>query len=61
MLFRSKETAFDQAWHDAVLSTLSIKRYGQPEEVAEMAVFLASSRAGYVTGQMIALDGGWSL
>jgi 3-oxoacyl-[acyl-carrier protein] reductase len=61
MFLRLKETAFDQAWHDAVLSTLSIKRYGQPEEVAEMAVFLASGRASYVTGQMIALDGGWSL
>jgi NAD(P)-dependent dehydrogenase (short-subunit alcohol dehydrogenase family) len=61
VFLRLKETTFDQAWHDAVLSTLAIKRYGQPEEVAEMAVFLASARAGYVTGQMIALDGGWSL
>jgi NAD(P)-dependent dehydrogenase (short-subunit alcohol dehydrogenase family) len=61
VFLRLKETAFDQAWHDAVLSTLAVKRYGQPEEVAELAVFLASSRAGYVTGQMIALDGGWSL
>jgi len=61
LFLRLKETAFDQAWHDAVLATLALKRYGQPEEVAELAVFLASGRAGYVTGQMIALDGGWSL
>jgi NAD(P)-dependent dehydrogenase (short-subunit alcohol dehydrogenase family) len=61
IFLRLKETAFDQAWHDAVLSTLALKRYGQPEEVAELAVFLASQRASYVTGQMIALDGGWSL
>jgi NAD(P)-dependent dehydrogenase (short-subunit alcohol dehydrogenase family) len=61
VFLRLKETAFDQAWHDAVLQTLALKRYGQPEEVAELAVFLASARASYVTGQMIALDGGWSL
>jgi NAD(P)-dependent dehydrogenase (short-subunit alcohol dehydrogenase family) len=61
IFLRLKETAFDAAWHEAVLSTLALKRYGQPEEVAELAVFLASSRASYVTGQMIALDGGWSI
>ena len=61
VFLRLKETTFDQAWHDAVLATLALKRYGQPEEVAETAVFLASQRAAYITGQMIALDGGWSL
>lgn len=61
VFLRLKETAFNQAWHDAVLQSLAIKRYGQPTEVAELAVFLASRRAAYVTGQMIALDGGWSL
>jgi NAD(P)-dependent dehydrogenase (short-subunit alcohol dehydrogenase family) len=61
VFLRLKETTFDQAWHDAVLATLAIKRYGQPEEVANLAIFLASARASYVTGQMIALDGGWSL
>jgi NAD(P)-dependent dehydrogenase (short-subunit alcohol dehydrogenase family) len=61
MFLRLKQTAFDQAWHDAVLQTLALKRYGQPDEVADLAVFLASSRAAYVTGQLIAQDGGWSL
>jgi NAD(P)-dependent dehydrogenase (short-subunit alcohol dehydrogenase family) len=61
VFLRLKQTAFDQAWHDAVLQTLALKRYGQPDEVADLAVFLASSRAGYVTGQLIAQDGGWSL
>ena len=61
LFMRLKQTAFDQAWHDAVLQTLALKRYGQPEEVADLAVFLASSRAAYVTGQMVAQDGGWSL
>jgi NAD(P)-dependent dehydrogenase (short-subunit alcohol dehydrogenase family) len=61
VFLRLKETAFDQAWHDAVLQTLALKRYGQPDEVADLAVFLASNRASYVTGQLIAQDGGWSL
>jgi NAD(P)-dependent dehydrogenase (short-subunit alcohol dehydrogenase family) len=61
VFLRLKDSAFDQAWHDAVLQTLALKRYGQPDEVAELAVFLASSRAAYVTGQLIAQDGGWSL
>ena len=33
-------------------------RYGRPEEFADMVAFLASERAGYVTGSMIRIDGG---
>lgn len=33
-------------------------RLGRPDEVADLASFLASERAGYITGQMIACDGG---
>jgi meso-butanediol dehydrogenase/(S,S)-butanediol dehydrogenase/diacetyl reductase len=35
-----------------------MKRAGQPEEVAELASFLASDRAGYITGAVIPIDGG---
>lgn len=58
---RLKDTAFDQAWHEAVQAAIALHRYGEPEEVADTAVFLASSRAGYVTGQTISCDGGWNL
>ena len=35
-----------------------MRRVGRPEEVAALAVFLASEDAGYITGQIIAVDGG---
>jgi len=35
-------------------------RYGAPEEVAGAALFLASDDASYVTGQTIAVDGGFT-
>lgn len=36
---------------------IPIGRYGRPDEVADVAVFLASARASYVTGAMITMDG----
>jgi 3-oxoacyl-[acyl-carrier protein] reductase len=41
-----------------VLSRTTLKRVGTPEDVAELASFLASDRAGYITGQVIRVDGG---
>jgi NAD(P)-dependent dehydrogenase (short-subunit alcohol dehydrogenase family) len=38
---------------------LPIGRFGKPEEVAALAVFLASSDSGFITGTDVVIDGGW--
>ena len=40
---------------------IPLKRFGKPEDVAEVAAFLASPGANYITGQTIVVDGGMSL
>jgi 3-oxoacyl-[acyl-carrier protein] reductase len=43
---------------EAILAMIPLQRFGQPEDVAELVAFLASDRAGYITGQAITIDGG---
>ena len=42
-----------------VKNSIPMKRFGTPEEFAAAAVFLVSERASYITGQSLAVDGGW--
>jgi 3-oxoacyl-[acyl-carrier protein] reductase len=43
---------------EADLEMIALRRFGRPEEVAEVVCFLASDRASYITGTTIAVDGG---
>jgi NAD(P)-dependent dehydrogenase (short-subunit alcohol dehydrogenase family) len=40
---------------------LPLRRFGTLDDVAQLALFLASPRASYITGALIPVDGGWSL
>jgi len=43
---------------ESMLAMIPLQRLGQPEDVAELVGFLATERAGYITGQVITIDGG---
>ncbi len=45
------------AFYESVRATIPAGRLGTPEEVADVAVFLASSRANWVTGECVSVDG----
>jgi 3-oxoacyl-[acyl-carrier protein] reductase len=46
---------------DRIAKAVPMKRLGQPEDIARVAVFLASADANYITGQVLTVDGGLSL
>lgn len=39
-------------------ASMALRRYGDPEEYADVAAFLCSERAAYVTGSVVRVDGG---
>ena len=40
---------------------IPLQKFGKPQDIAELVVFLASERADYITGQVICVDGGMSI
>ncbi|MFD0579196.1 SDR family NAD(P)-dependent oxidoreductase [Dactylosporangium darangshiense] len=48
----------DRAARDAITAKTLLKRFAQPEEIVELAAFLASDRASYITGANYPVDGG---
>ena len=53
--------AMTDAAKTATLTSIPIQKLGAPEDVARAVAFLASEEAGYITGQVLAVDGGMSM
>jgi 2-deoxy-D-gluconate 3-dehydrogenase len=49
----------DETRNRQILERIPTGRWGRPEDIAGAAVFLASPASDYVTGQVLAVDGGW--
>jgi NAD(P)-dependent dehydrogenase (short-subunit alcohol dehydrogenase family) len=49
------------AWRRAWTERTLLRRYGTPEDVAAAVVFLASDQAGYITGHVLNVDGGFAM
>ena len=50
--------AIEEKTKENLLNQIPLGRIGSPEDIANMALYLASDQASYITGQTIAIDGG---
>ena len=63
-LFRTdmtRDLLRDAAWRRRRLAEIPLRRFGEPADLAGLAVFLASGASDHITGQTFLIDGGASL
>ena len=53
-----KDVEEDKTMNDAILAGIPLGRWGQPDEIGDLAVYLASDNASYITGSTYFIDGG---
>jgi 3-oxoacyl-[acyl-carrier protein] reductase len=51
--------SYGEAGQRALIERLALKRLGSPDDIAQAVLFFASDHAGWITGQVLAVDGGW--
>jgi NAD(P)-dependent dehydrogenase (short-subunit alcohol dehydrogenase family) len=49
----------DKAKNEALMAQTPMRRWGQPEEIASLALYICSQPAGFMTGNDVLMDGGW--
>lgn len=58
---RLRDTGNYEAALEAFIARQPMGRIGKPEEIAAMVTYLAADESAYTTGQLLALDGGWTI
>lgn len=53
--------SINQNTEGGIISQIPLQRVGLPQDIAHAALFLSSSGADYITGQVLVVDGGWTI
>lgn len=51
----------DEKYKEAIIGNIALKRFGEPEDIANAVAFFASEQASYVTGQVLEVSGGMTM